>query len=481
MTARCLTSRTGEGLHRAVDPADGEVYLYAMTFLDDAQRVFACFDQPDLKASYALTVDAPEGWRVLSNTRARVEGGRHAFAPTERIATYLMTLAAGPYEGETAWHDGVELGVWCRRSQRPHLEADELLGITRACLDRQQELFGRRYPFGDSYDQVFVPEFNAGAMENPGMVTFSDESVRLPLAHHAGAAPRARGGHRARDGPHVVRRPRDDALVGRPVAQRVVRRDDGRAHGRRGHGVRGGLARLLHAAQGLGLPRRRPADDPPGRGRRRRHPHGAAQLRRHQLRQGRQRAAPAAGGARARGVLRRRARVPDRARLGQHRAGRPADRARAGQRARPAGVGPRLAGDLGDVGAAGARRRAAPGGRRAAPAPGRRGGVRRRRHGAAAGRAGRARRHRRAHRRCPRGWPATCCCPTTATSPSPGCAWTTARSPPPCRPPAGWPTRSPGRSCTPRCGTASATARCRRPRTSARSCAPSARRATRRR
>ena len=174
--ARCATSRSGEGLHRFVDPADGSTYLYAQSFLDDAQRVFACFDQPDLKASYALTVDAPEGWRVLSNTRSRVEGGRHAFAPTERIATYLMTLAAGPYEGQTAWHDGVELGVWCRRSQRPHLEADELLAITRACLDRQQELFGRRYPFGDSYDQVFVPEFNAGAMENPGMVTFSDES-----------------------------------------------------------------------------------------------------------------------------------------------------------------------------------------------------------------------------------------------------------------------------------------------------------------
>ena len=176
VTARCAKTRTGEGLHRAVDPEDGEVYLYAMTFLDDAQRLFACFDQPDLKASYALTVDAPQGWRVLSNTRAELTGARHAFAPSERIATYLMTLAAGPYEGVQAWHDGVELGVWCRRSQLPHLEADELLGITRACLDLQQELFGRRYPFGDSYDQLFAPEFNAGAMENPGLVVLSDEA-----------------------------------------------------------------------------------------------------------------------------------------------------------------------------------------------------------------------------------------------------------------------------------------------------------------
>jgi len=175
VTARCATTRTGEGLHRAVDPADGEVYLYAMAFLDDAQRIFACFDQPDLKATYALTVDAPGAWRVLSNTRARVEGTRHVFAPTERIATYLMTLAAGPYEGVQRVHDGIELGVWCRRSLLPHLEADELLDVTGSCLDLQQRLFGRRYPFGDSYDQVFVPEFNAGAMENPGMVTFSDE------------------------------------------------------------------------------------------------------------------------------------------------------------------------------------------------------------------------------------------------------------------------------------------------------------------
>ena len=176
VVARCATTRTGEGLHRAVDPADGEVYVYAQAFLDDAQRMFACFDQPDLKARVQLTVRAPQGWRVLGNTRCRLVDGAAVFAPTEPLATYLVTLAAGPWHGEQAWHDGVELGVWCRRSLAPHLEADELLAVTRACLDVQQEVFGRRFPFGDSYDQVFVPEFNAGAMENPGMVTFSDES-----------------------------------------------------------------------------------------------------------------------------------------------------------------------------------------------------------------------------------------------------------------------------------------------------------------
>ncbi|HEU0103330.1 MAG TPA: aminopeptidase N [Mycobacteriales bacterium] len=177
VVARCSTTRTGEGLHRAVDPADGEVYLYAQAFLDDAQRMFACFDQPDLKARVQLTVTAPEAWQVLANTRAERVGRRHVFAPTEPIATYLVTLAAGPWHGERRWYgDSIELGVWCRRSLAAHLEADELFTITAACLDVQQEVFGRRYPFGDSYDQVFVPEFNAGAMENPGMVTFTDET-----------------------------------------------------------------------------------------------------------------------------------------------------------------------------------------------------------------------------------------------------------------------------------------------------------------
>ncbi len=183
VTARCATTRTGEGLHRAVDPADGEVYLYAQAFLDDAQRLFACFDQPDLKAVFRLRVTAPERWRVLGNTRAAREGRTWVFAPTPRLPTYLVTLAAGPWEGRQKEYvpagepdrAPVQLGVWCRRSLLPHLEADELLRTTRDCLAYQERVFGRAYPFGDCYDQVFVPEFNAGAMENPGMVTFSDE------------------------------------------------------------------------------------------------------------------------------------------------------------------------------------------------------------------------------------------------------------------------------------------------------------------
>jgi aminopeptidase N len=174
--AVCAYTRSGEGLHRYVDPADDEVYVYAQAFLDDAQRFFACFDQPDLKAVYRLSVRAPEGHRVLSNTRATVVDGVHVFSETTPLSTYLLTLAAGPWHGETAWYDGVELGVWCRQSMAEHLEAPELLEITRQCLAQEQQDFGSPYPFGDSYDQVFVPEFNAGAMENPGMVTFSDET-----------------------------------------------------------------------------------------------------------------------------------------------------------------------------------------------------------------------------------------------------------------------------------------------------------------
>ncbi|HUR14288.1 MAG TPA: aminopeptidase N [Mycobacteriales bacterium] len=174
--AVCAFTRSGEGLHRFVDPADEQVYVYAQAFLDDAQRFYACFDQPDLKARFRLSVRAPEGHVVRSNTRGEVVDGVHVFTETLPLSTYLLTLACGPWSGVTRWHDGIELGVWCRASMAPHLEADELLEITAQCLDQQQADYGSRYPFGDTYDQVFVPEFNAGAMENPGMVTISDES-----------------------------------------------------------------------------------------------------------------------------------------------------------------------------------------------------------------------------------------------------------------------------------------------------------------
>ncbi|MEV4658001.1 aminopeptidase N [Micromonospora sp. NPDC049301] len=173
-------SNTGEGMHRFVDPADGETYLYAVTFLDNVQRIFAAFDQPDLKASFTLAVTAPPEWTVASNAEvaANPAPGRWEFAPTAPLATYFFSLIAGPYHVRRAEHDGVPLGIYCRRSLAEHLDADaeEIFTVTRQCLDRFHQLFTERYPFG-KYDQAFVPEFNAGAMENPGIVTFRDDYV----------------------------------------------------------------------------------------------------------------------------------------------------------------------------------------------------------------------------------------------------------------------------------------------------------------
>ncbi|MEU2668324.1 aminopeptidase N [Streptomyces sp. NPDC007164] len=172
-------SRTGEGMHRFTDPTDGETYAYTQLFMEDVQRVFAAFDQPDLKSVFALTVTAPEGWTVLGNSVAEHRGDGHwTLAPTPLISTYLVAVAAGPWHSVTTEHAGLPFGIHCRRSLAPYLDtdADEILDITRACFDRFHEKFDEPYPF-DSYDQAFVPEFNAGAMENPGLVTFRDEFV----------------------------------------------------------------------------------------------------------------------------------------------------------------------------------------------------------------------------------------------------------------------------------------------------------------
>ncbi|MER7484630.1 aminopeptidase N [Streptomyces sp. NPDC126497] len=177
--ARMRYSRTGEGMHRFTDPTDGETYVYTQLFLDDVQRVFAAFDQPDLKAVFELTVTAPRHWTVLANGIAEHTGeGVWRAAPTPLISTYLVAVAAGPWHSVRTEHRGLPFGLHCRRSLAPHLDADaeELLDITRACFDRYHEKFEEPYPF-DSYDQAFVPEFNAGAMENPGLVTFRDEFV----------------------------------------------------------------------------------------------------------------------------------------------------------------------------------------------------------------------------------------------------------------------------------------------------------------
>ncbi|WP_226924623.1 aminopeptidase N [Georgenia satyanarayanai] len=182
-------SRTGEGLHRFVDPVDGETYLYTQYEPADARRVFACTEQPDLKAPSTFVVTAPAGWHVLSNSvvESVVDGDDGSrtwtFAPTPPLSTYVTAVVAGPYHrAEGHWSrelaDGttldVPLGLWCRASLAPHLDAEEFLDITRQGLDLFHDAFAYPYPWG-KYDQVLVPEYNLGAMENPGLVTFTEK------------------------------------------------------------------------------------------------------------------------------------------------------------------------------------------------------------------------------------------------------------------------------------------------------------------
>ncbi len=179
---------TGEGLHRFVDPVDKEVYLYSQFEVADARRVFTCFDQPDLKATFSFTVTAPQHWRVISGSptpRPETLPGTGSaiwrFAPTAPLSTYVTAIIAGPYEGTTGEltsSDGriVPLGVYCRASLVRYLDAEELMETTRQGFAHYETSFAVPYPF-EKYDQVFVPEFNAGAMENAAAVTYLEGYV----------------------------------------------------------------------------------------------------------------------------------------------------------------------------------------------------------------------------------------------------------------------------------------------------------------
>lgn len=180
-------TNTGEGLHRFVDPVDGEVYLYSQFEVPDSRRMFAVFEQPDLKAAFTFHVTAPSGWAVVSNSptpepeRASETASTWHFSPTPRISSYITALIAGPYQSvhsELTSSSGrvVPLGVYARRSLFPHLDAEYVFETTRKGFAYYEEKFGVAYPF-EKYDQLFVPEFNAGAMENAGAVTFTETYV----------------------------------------------------------------------------------------------------------------------------------------------------------------------------------------------------------------------------------------------------------------------------------------------------------------
>ncbi|MFC8143059.1 aminopeptidase N [Streptomyces paradoxus] len=183
--AQCAYSRTGEGLHRFVDPEDGEVYLYTQYEPADSRRVFANFEQPDLKAPYRFEVRAPEGWTVWSNGAGEQTDGVWRFAETKPISTYITCVVAGPYHYVTdsysrSFADGttleIPLGALCRKGLAPHFDADDVFLVTKQGLDFFHDHFDYPYPFG-KYDQAFVPEYNLGAMENPGLVTFREEFI----------------------------------------------------------------------------------------------------------------------------------------------------------------------------------------------------------------------------------------------------------------------------------------------------------------
>lgn len=180
-------SNSGEGLHRFVDPVDNEAYLYTQFEVPDSRRMFPVFEQPDLKARFEFHVTAPKNWKVISNSptpepeKIDEQKSIWRFAPTPRISSYITALIAGPYK---QWNDSlvssdgreIPLGVFCRGSLSEYMDADYIFQKTKDGFKFFEELFDYPYPF-EKYDQLWVPDFNAGAMENAGAVTFTENYV----------------------------------------------------------------------------------------------------------------------------------------------------------------------------------------------------------------------------------------------------------------------------------------------------------------
>jgi aminopeptidase N len=170
-------SHDGTGMNRFRDPVDGRLYLHSMFAEHSGYRGYACFDQPDLKATFAFRVKAPDGWVAVSNTPGtRNAGGEWTFPTTRAISTYVTAIVAGEYHEVRQDHRGIPLGLYCRQSLAEYLDPDEIFEITRNGFDFFERRFGHRYPFG-KYDQLFVPEFASGAMENVGCVTHNERMV----------------------------------------------------------------------------------------------------------------------------------------------------------------------------------------------------------------------------------------------------------------------------------------------------------------
>ena len=184
--AEAAYMNTGEGLHRFIDPVDDEVYLYTQFEIADARRVFACFDQPDIKATFAFTITAPDHWKVTSNSATPVPESvrdgieRWTFAPSAKMSTYITAIVAGPYHEVRDEYKGkfgtYPLGLFCRNSLAEYLDPEDLFTVTKQGFKYFEDAFDFGYPF-EKYDQLFVPEFNAGAMENAACVTHHESYV----------------------------------------------------------------------------------------------------------------------------------------------------------------------------------------------------------------------------------------------------------------------------------------------------------------
>jgi len=195
VNADCVYMRSGEGLHRFIDPVDRETYLYTQFEVADSRRVYACFEQPSVKATWQLTVTAPSHWQMVSNSptpepiTVSETLARWEFESTALMSTYITAIVAGPYHvvrDEYIGRNGTyPLGVFCRNSLAEFLDSDEIFEITKQGFEFYEEAFDCGYAFG-KYDQLFVPEFNAGAMENAGCVTFLEDYVfRSRVTDHA--------------------------------------------------------------------------------------------------------------------------------------------------------------------------------------------------------------------------------------------------------------------------------------------------------
>jgi aminopeptidase N len=181
--ATCEYQNIGAGLNRFKDPVDHKIYLHSQFETFDAHRMFPCFDQPDLKASFTFTVLAPSDWVVVSNNPGQAQPvtgkeniKRWTFGATPKMSSYLTAIVAGPYHGVRDRHGDIDLGIFCRQSLAQYLDPEEIFTITKQGLDFYGEAYKYPYPF-QKYDQLFVPEFSAGAMENIGCVTFNEYLV----------------------------------------------------------------------------------------------------------------------------------------------------------------------------------------------------------------------------------------------------------------------------------------------------------------